>query len=152
MYDYDGGFDQLIGTVKIKCEDLDIHEGLAKPPPAKWYTLLDASGKDKTKDGDPYGDVLIQAYIDEEYLHHMHLQKVRVSDEPDLGRLEVDVFKLHELDDGIKDVFVVIKYGPYWSTLPTIEDADDARYDLRSIFPVIDFHVLPRLASNVRVA
>ena len=82
-YDYDGGFDQLIGTVKIKCEDLDIHEGLAKPPPAKWYTLLDASGKDKTKDGDPYGDVLIQAYIDEEYLHHMHLQKVRVSDEPD---------------------------------------------------------------------
>ena len=141
VYDYDGGFDQLIGTVKIKCEDLDIHEGLAKPPPAKWYTLLDASGKDKTKDGDPYGDVLIQAYIDEEYLHHMHLQKVRVSDEPDLGRLEVDVFKLHELDDGIKDVFVVIKYGPYWSTLPTIEDADDARYDLRSIFPVIDFHV-----------
>ena len=141
VYDYDGGFDQLIGTVKIKCEDLDIHEGLAKPPPAKWYTLLDASGKDKTKDGDPYGDVLIQAYIDEEYLHHMHLQKVRVSDEPDLGRLEVDVFKLHELDDGIKDVFVVIKYGPYWSRLPTIEDADDARYDLRSIFPVIDFHV-----------
>jgi hypothetical protein len=25
--------------------------------------------------------------------------------------------------------------------LPTIEDADDVKYDLRSIFPVIDFHV-----------
>ena len=56
-----------------------------------------------------------QAYIDEEYLHHMHLQKVRVEDEADLGRLEVDVFKIHELDEGVKDVFAVVKYGPYWS-------------------------------------
>ena len=48
-------------------------------------------------------------------LHHMHLQKVRVEDEVDLGRLEVDVFKIHELDEGVKDVFAVVKYGPYWS-------------------------------------
>lgn len=59
--------------------------------------------------------VCSQAYIDEEYLHHMHLQKVRVEDEADLGRLEVDVFKIHELDEGVKDVFAVVKYGPYWS-------------------------------------
>ena len=58
---------------------------------------------------------VLQAYIDEEYLHHMHLQKVRVSDEVDLGRLEVDVFKIHELNEGVKDVFAVVKYGPYWS-------------------------------------
>ena len=45
----------------------------------------------------------------------MHLQKVRVADEVDLGRLEVDVFKIHELDEGVKDVFAVVKYGPYWS-------------------------------------
>ena len=63
VYDYDGGFDQLIGTVKIKCEDLDVHEGLAKPPPARWHTLLDASGKDKTAEGEPYGDVLIQVSL-----------------------------------------------------------------------------------------
>ena len=59
--------------------------------------------------------VCSQAYIDEEYLHHMHLQKVRVADEVDLGQLEVDVFKIHELDEGVKDVFAVVKYGPYWS-------------------------------------
>ena len=59
--------------------------------------------------------VCLQAYIDEEYLHHMHLQKVRVEDEADLGRLEVDVFKIHALDEGVKDVFAVVKYGPYWS-------------------------------------
>ena len=63
VYDYDGGFDQLIGTVKIKCEDLDVHEGLAKPPPARWHTLLDVSGKDKTAEGEPYGDVLIQVSV-----------------------------------------------------------------------------------------
>ena len=38
----------------------------------------------------------------------MHLQKVRVEDEVDLGRLEVDVFKIHELDEGVKDVFAVV--------------------------------------------
>ena len=63
VYDYDGGFDQLIGTVKIKCEDLDVHEGLAKPPPARSHTLLDASGKDKTAEGEPFGDVLIQVRL-----------------------------------------------------------------------------------------
>ena len=37
-------------------------------------------------------------------------------DEVDLGQLEVDVFKLHDLAEGedCKDLFVVVKYGPYW--------------------------------------
>ena len=45
----------------------------------------------------------------------LHVQRVRIEDEADLGRLEVDVFKIHELDEGVKDVFAVVKYGPYWS-------------------------------------
>jgi hypothetical protein len=31
-----------------------------------------------------YGDILLSAYIDEEYLEHMHLQKVHEKDEVDL--------------------------------------------------------------------
>ena len=48
VYDYDGGFDELIGQVQIKCEDLEIHEGMVKPPPARWHTLLDLEGNEKT--------------------------------------------------------------------------------------------------------
>jgi hypothetical protein len=70
-----------------------------------------------------YGDILLSAYIDEEYLEHMHLQKVHEKDEVDLGQLEVDVFKLHDLpeDGSVRDCFVVVKYGPFWTRLPTIE-------------------------------
>jgi hypothetical protein len=48
---FDGGFDQLIGQVSLKCADLEIHEGLSKPPAAKWLTMLDAEGKDKNSEG-----------------------------------------------------------------------------------------------------
>ena len=163
VYDYDGGFDQIIGQVKIRCEDLDIHEGLVKPPAAKWHTLVDVEGKDKNSEGDPYGEILISAYIDEEYLEHLHLQKVDEKDEVDIGQLEVDVFKVHDMPDDVKDVFVVVKYGPYWSRLPTVEDSGEAQYDLRSLFPVLDLHVpviiavfagvgdAPRLLGKVKV-
>ena len=72
VYDYDGGFDQFIGQVKLKCEDLEIHRGLVKPPAAKWYTLYDAAEKNTNAEGEPYGEILLAAYIDEEYLEHMH--------------------------------------------------------------------------------
>lgn len=141
VYDFDGGFDQLIGQVKIRCEDLDIHEGLVKPPAAKWLTLCDLAGKDKNAEGEPFGEILISAYIDEEYLEHLHHQKVHAKDEVDIGKLEVDIFKVHDMPDDVKDVFVVVKYGPYWTRLPTIESPGDMHYDLRSMFPVIDLHV-----------
>ena len=163
VYDFDGGFDQLIGQVKIRCEDLDIHEGLVKPPAARWHTLCDAAGEEKNAEGDPYGEILISAYIDEEYLEHMHLQKVDEKDVVDLGQLEVDVFQVHDLADDVRDVFVVCKYGPYWARLPTIEDPTEARYDLRCMFPVLDLHVpviiavfsgvgdAPRLLGKIKV-
>jgi len=164
VYDYDGGFDELIGQVQIKCEDLEIHEGMVKPPPARWHTLLDLEGNEKNADGDPYGEILVAAYIDEEYLEHMHLQKVRREDEVNLGTLEVDVFKLHELPEGAADVFVVMKYGPYWTRLPTRDpERGEASFDLRSLFPVIDLHVpviiaafagegdAPRLLGKIKV-
>ena len=165
VYDYDGGFDELIGQVQIKCEDLEIHEGMVKPPPARWHTLLDLEGNEKTPRGDPYGEILVAAYIDEEYLEHMHLQKVRREDEVNLGTLEVDVFKLHELPEGAADVFVVMKYGPYWTRLPTRDpERGEASFDLRSLFPVIDLHVpviiaafagerdAPRLLGKIKVS
>ena len=49
VYDYDGGFDELIGQVQIKCEDLEIHEGMVKPPPARWHTLARSRGKRKKR-------------------------------------------------------------------------------------------------------
>ena len=49
--------------------------GLTKPPAAKWLTMLDAERKDKTPEGDPFGEILVSAYIDEEYLEHLHHQK-----------------------------------------------------------------------------
>ena len=145
VYDFDGGFDELIGQVQIKCEDLDIHEGFDKPPPAKWLTLLDTSGNSKNSDGDPYGEILVSAYIDEEYLEHLHLQKVHAADEPKIGELEVDIFKIHDLPEDVAsagDVFCVVKYGPYWTRFPT-KDAEDGQvaFDLRSLFPVLDMHV-----------
>jgi len=38
-----------------------------------------------------------------------------------LGQLEV--FKLHDLpeDGSVRDCFVVVKYGPFWTRLPTVE-------------------------------
>ena len=62
VYDYDGGFDQFIGQVKLKCEDLEIHRGLVKPPAAKWYTLYDAAEKDRNAEGEPYGEILLAAW------------------------------------------------------------------------------------------
>ena len=167
VYDFDGGFDELIGQVQIKCEDLDIHEGFDKPPPAKWLTLLDTSGNSKNSDGDPYGEILVSAYIDEEYLEHLHLQKVHAADEPKIGELEVDIFKIHDLPEDVAsagDVFCVVKYGPYWTRFPT-KDAEDGQvaFDLRSLFPVLDMHVpvivaafagegdAPRLLGKIKV-
>lgn len=167
MYDYDGGFDQLIGQVKLKCEDLDIHEGLVKPPSAKWYTLLDLNGNDKNSEGDVYGEILLAAYIDEEYLEHMHLQKAN-DPLPNLGQLEVDIFRVWDLPENAQsDVFICLKYGPWWTRLPTKDQADgtekEARYDLRNLFPALDLQVpviiaafagegdTPRLLGKIKV-
>ena len=165
VYDYDGGFDQLIGQVKLKCEDLEIHEGLVKPPAAKWYTLYDAKGNAATAEGEPYGEILVAAYIDEEYLQHMHHQpKTPLR----LGQLELDVFRVWDVPaTDSNSIFVVAKYGPWWARLPTRGKAEgperEARYDSRFLFPALDLQVpvivaafagegdAPRLLGKVKV-
>ena len=165
VYDYDGGFDQLIGMVKLKCEDLEIHQGLVKPPAAKWYTLYDAKESDKNAEGEPYGEILLAAYIDEEYLEHMHHQPKKPLN---LGQLELDVFRVWDVpEQSANDVFVVAKYGPWWTRLPTrlnVEGPErEARYDSRFLFPALDLHVpvivaafagegdTPRLLGKIKV-
>lgn len=165
VYDYDGGFDQFIGQVKLKCEDLEIHRGLVKPPAAKWYTLYDAAEKDTNAEGEPYGEILLAAYIDEEYLEHMHHQP---QSPLRLGHLDVDIFRVWDVPEpSSSDVFVVAKYGPWWARLPTRAEAAgperEARYDARLRFPALDLQVpvivaafagegeTPRLLGKIKV-
>lgn len=47
-------------------------QGIKKPPEEKWITLVDKGGNDKNAEGEVYGEVLVRAYLDEEYFEHLH--------------------------------------------------------------------------------
>ena len=89
MYDYDGGtsFDDLIGKAVLKVSELKVHTGLKNAPEERWIVLVDKEGKDANEKGEKYGDVLVRAYLDEEYFEHLHGGDANGR----VGRLSVDV-------------------------------------------------------------
>ena len=128
VYDYDGAtaFDDLIGTVKIGLHELGVARGLNAAPEEQWLTLLDKDGKDKNERGEAYGDVLVRAYLDEEYFEHLHGGDAK----NEVGRLSVDVMGVKGLD-APKTTFAVVKIGPYWTRLPNVENSSTPRWDQR---------------------
>ena len=95
VYDYDGAtsFDDLIGQAIIGIHELSVHQGIKKAPEEKWLTLLDKEGKDKNAEGVVYGEILVRAYLDEEYFQHLHGGNAT----GEVGRLSVDVLQATEL-------------------------------------------------------
>ena len=132
VYDYDGAtaFDDLIGTVKIGLHELGVARGLNAAPEEQWLTLLDKDGKDKNERGEAYGDVLVRAYLDEEYFEHLHGGDAK----NEVGRLSVDVMGVKGLD-APKTTFAVVKIGPYWTRLPNVENSSTPRWDQRPTVP-----------------
>jgi hypothetical protein len=89
VYDYDGAtsFDDLIGKAVLKVSELKVHKGLKNAPEERWITLVDKEGKDANEKGEKYGDILVRAYLDEEYFEHLHGGDANGR----VGRLSVDV-------------------------------------------------------------
>lgn len=135
VYDYDGAtaFDDLIGTVKIGLHELGVARGLNAAPEEQWLALLDKDGKDKNERGEAYGDVLVRAYLDEEYFEHLHGGDAK----NEVGRLSVDVMGVKGLD-APKTTFAVVKIGPYWTRLPNVENSSTPRWDQRLRYPVFE--------------
>jgi len=49
-----------------------LHAGIKRSPEEKWLTLIDKEGKSANGEGTPYGEILVRAYLDEEYFEHLH--------------------------------------------------------------------------------
>ena len=135
VYDYDGAtsFDDLIGQATIGVHELAVHKGLKKPPEESWITLKDKEGNEKNPEGKAYGEVLVRAYLDEEYFEHLHGGNA----EGEVGRLSVDVIGAKDLP-APTTTFAVVKIGPYWTRLPSVVDSDAPKWRQRLRYPVFE--------------
>ena len=135
VYDYDGAtaFDDLIGKAVLSVRSLSVHRGLRNPPEERWIALVDKEGKDANDAGEKYGDVLVRAYLDEEYFEHLHGGDT----EGRVGRLSVDVMGADGLETPVT-THCVVKCGPYWTRLPNVENSVHPKWNQRLRYPVFD--------------
>ena len=135
VYDYDGAtsFDDLIGKASIPVSALKTHRGLKNPPEEQWIALVDKEGKDANADGEKYGDILVRAYLDEEYFEHLHGGDAANQ----VGRLSVDVMGADGLESPCT-THCVVKCGPYWTRTPNVEDSTKPRWNQRLRYPVFE--------------
>ena len=135
VYDYDGAtsFDDLIGKAVLKVSELKVHKGLKNAPEERWITLVDKEGEDANEKGEKYGDVLVRAYLDEEYFEHLHGGDANGR----VGRLSVDVLGADGLEHPTT-THVVVKCGPYWTRTPNVEHSSKPRWNQRLRYPVFE--------------
>ena len=135
VYDYDGAtsFDDLIGKAVLKVSDLKVHRGLKNAPEETWITLVDKEGKDANAAGEKYGDILVRAYLDEEYFEHLHGGDAAGR----VGRLSVDVLGADGLETPTT-THCVVKCGPYWTRTPNVENSAKPRWNQRLRYPVFE--------------
>ena len=95
---------------------------------------MDKEGKDILEQPrEKYGDVLVRAYLDEEYFEHLHGGNAEES----VGRLSVDVMGADGLSTPVT-THCVVKCGPYWTRLPNVENSQNPRWNQRLRYPVFD--------------
>ena len=135
VYDYDGAtsFDDLIGRAVIPVSALSVHGGLKNPPEEQWIALVDEEGKDANESGEKYGDILVRAYLDEEYFEHLHGGDAKNQ----VGRLSVDVMGADGLESPVT-THCVVKCGPYWTRTPNVERSTKPRWNQRLRYPVFE--------------
>ena len=106
---------------------------MRNPPEERWIALVDKEGKDANNAGEKYGDVLVRAYLDEEYFEHLHGGNAEES----VGRLSVDVMGADGLSTPVT-THCVVKCDPYWTRLPNVENSQNPRWNQRLRYPVFD--------------
>ena len=162
-YDGATSFDDLIGQVKIPVSKLKVDSSRRKataksasttkgskgvseegtvvgdaassysPPAEEWMTLLDKEGNEKDAEGTPYGEILVKAYLDEEYFEHLHGGDAK----GEVGKLAVDVVRVLDLPKPTT-TFCVVKIGPYWTRLPNVDESAEPRWNQRLLYPVFE--------------
>ena len=117
----------------IPVSALRVHEGLKNPPEERWIALVDEEGKDANESGEKYGDILVRAYLDEEYFEHLHGGDAKNQ----VGRLSVDVMGADGLESPVT-THCVVKCGPYWTRTPNVERSTKPRWNQRLRYPVFE--------------